>query len=682
MAEDQQFGGTIKTMKHGRNKPRPSQAAGGSGTLNASGLHPAAAYAAGSKTVSRSKPAGGGSSVESIRFWGQFLDDPAAAKSNPKYHKFVWAGVPPEIDLRRQVWPSLTKAIQDVKTPNAEGKVKEVDEALVEEIRIELENDDVFRHLDSETGATTEAVEKLVKAVHLATDSVDRYIPGSVQLGALLLEVCDQNMNEAFKLLTALLKIMEDYMSDNYYLLRNECLVIADVFSREVQSLSERFNQCGFDVVDMTDLLCIWSAPLFVYHFPKEFVLRVLDLIFAEGPKILGNVIFAIIFVFQEELEMIKTTEAVPGAKEGEAGKKLYSTLYDIPTRITPLKIEKIFKVGYEMILNFPKMAELRQSKDWNHAIRSPGALKFKRGVGDKPPEGDEEKTGTGTFGLADLLKLGLSELKEQDDLVDMKTRGDLDAAEDEEEEEDRDVTEVLPVISLQEVQEGSDPNALYEKIKKLTEANNRFLRHLDSSKKELKDRAAKISQLEYEIQSLESRIRGASSQSPTMRLPGQANALSNFVADLRVLEVSGSSVSRFGEAKSPDDESKYHSFALHDTFIAYSNIYEKMDFPCVYMEGYLFKLTRTGMFNKLNLNRRWFVLKGRFLTYFKSHIHTKPQKDRCVDLKGCVVSPINKHPKGEFAFEVASKTHKFLLFANDQKEMYKWLIALRAAVV
>jgi hypothetical protein len=166
------------------------------------------------------------------------------------------------------------------------------------------------------------------------------------------------------------------------------------------------------------------------------------------------------------------------------------------------------------------------------------------------------------------------------------------------------------------------------------------------------------------------------------MRLPTAANALKNFVGELHALESAGPTALRFGEAKNADDETKYHSFALHDHWISFSNIYEQMDFPCVYMEGYLLKLTRSGMFNKLNLNRRWFVLKGRFLTYFKSHLHTKPQKDRCVDLRGCIVTPINKHPKGEFVFEVASKTHKFLLFATDQKEMSKWMIALRAAVV
>jgi hypothetical protein len=737
---------SVKNMKHGRKKSKfvngakPGQVPNSVSSAAAANNNPGTVSRFKSNPVASTLSSGGnsvrpnveigalgnvaasaGSSADSVRFWGQFLDSPNAAKQEPKYHKFVWGGVPSELNLRRQVWPLLSKNIQDAIVPNP-GQFKSVDEATLEEIMIELANQDLERYLEKSLNPSVEpksptatltrsgtmanvhhardAVKDLVKLVHEALNHQKRYIPGSVQLAALLLiDVCDFNTQEAFKILYGLLVTMQDYMADNYKRLRNECLVIADILSREVGSLAQRFNETGFDVVDMTDLLCIWSSPLFIYHFPKEFVLRVMDLLFAEGPVILGNVIFAIIFVFQEELDSIKVGSNE--SKEGETGRKLYATLYDIPSKINAQKLEKIFKSGYEMILNFPKMAELRMQKDWSKTIEVPGPLRFKKGVGDATSAVEEkkERSPVRPSGIARnssrtnsplMMKKIISEIKEENDRDDDQDRNDeFDNEEennlddDEDEEEDQDLEEIVPVITLEEVEAEPNPEVIFDKIKKITESNNRLRRKVDASKTELKDRSAKITQLELEIETLESRIRGTGGSSPLGLSVPASQVIANFVLDSKALEAHGPNAVRISELKIADDDSKYHSFDLNDFNTAYSTIYEQMDFPCVYMEGYLFKLSKTGMFGKLNLIRRWFVLKGRFLTYFKSHMHSKPTKDRCVDVRGCIITPLAKHPKGDYVFEIsnASGDHKFLLFAPDQKEMYKWLIALKAAV-
>lgn len=116
-------------------------------------------------------------------------------------------------------------------------------------------------------------------------------------------------------------------------------------------------------------------------------------------------------------------------------------------------------------------------------------------------------------------------------------------------------------------------------------------------------------------------------------------------------------------------------------------------------------------------------MLKGQFLTYFKSPFHSKPQKDKCINLYNKNIRSINDHEKGNFAFEIFStssckslnetytnkvKTNpsqnrkwrspakkknkseneilRFVLFASTEEEQNKWItafgIATRGTVV
>lgn len=76
-----------------------------------------------------------------------------------------------------------------------------------------------------------------------------------------------------------------------------------------------------------------------------------------------------------------------------------------------------------------------------------------------------------------------------------------------------------------------------------------------------------------------------------------------------------------------------------------------------VSMQGYLCKMTASkwnsrGTLDKIQ--RRWFVLRGRFMTYLKTNAHPSPKGDKCVDLQGFRVNPV-LHAKSKFAFELIS---------------------------
>merc|ERR1719464_718663 len=67
-------------------------------------------------------------------------------------------------------------------------------------------------------------------------------------------------------------------------------------------------------------------------------------------------------------------------------------------------------------------------------------------------------------------------------------------------------------------------------------------------------------------------------------------------------------------------------------------------------------------------IQRRWFVLRGRFLTYLKTNAHPTPKGDKCVDVAKYRVNPV-LHAKSKFAFELISPPHSVKHSKRDIRE-------------
>jgi hypothetical protein len=123
---------------------------------------------------------------------------------------------------------------------------------------------------------------------------------------------------------------------------------------------------------------------------------------------------------------------------------------------------------------------------------------------------------------------------------------------------------------------------------------------------------------------------------------------------------------------------------------IRYSELLDYQEFPCIYMEGYLMKSRApsklfkrrksSGFFG--NLHRRFFVLQGSFLTYFKSHQYKKPSKDISIDMRGRQVVLLKNHEFGPFAFQINSFNNSclYLLFASNAHVRDTWVKVLSDA--
>jgi len=78
---------------------------------------------------------------------------------------------------------------------------------------------------------------------------------------------------------------------------------------------------------------------------------------------------------------------------------------------------------------------------------------------------------------------------------------------------------------------------------------------------------------------------------------------------------------------------------------------------PCIFMQGYLCKVnggSHGWIQRKERLQSRWFVLKGKYLTYFKSHLKYAPSSDRCLDLTNYMINKCT-HELGDYGIELIS---------------------------
>ena len=83
------------------------------------------------------------------------------------------------------------------------------------------------------------------------------------------------------------------------------------------------------------------------------------------------------------------------------------------------------------------------------------------------------------------------------------------------------------------------------------------------------------------------------------------------------------------------------------------------------------------------NVHRRFFVLFGSFLTYYKTHTARTPTRDECIDVRACSVTSIDNHELGEYAIRIHHQRGTvYMLLANNQHIRKTWYnVLLHAAV-
>ncbi|XP_071736715.1 uncharacterized protein [Rutidosis leptorrhynchoides] len=218
--------------------------------------------------------------------------------------KLIRKGIPPS--LRPKVWFSLSGAAKKKSTvPDSyyDDLIAAVEDKVTPATK-QIDHDlprtfPGHPWLDTPEG---HAAVRRVLVGYSFRDSDVGYCQGLNYVAALLLLVM-KTEEEAFWMLAVLLEnvLVNDCYTDNLSGCHVEQRVFKDLLTKKCPRLSAHLEAIGFDVslVATEWFLCLFSKSL-----PSETTMRVWDVLFYEGAKILFNVALAIFKIREEELLM------------------------------------------------------------------------------------------------------------------------------------------------------------------------------------------------------------------------------------------------------------------------------------------------------------------------------------------------------------------------------------------
>lgn len=243
--------------------------------------------------------------------------------------------------------------------------------------------------------------------------------------------------------------------------------------------------------------------------------------------------------------------------------------------------------------------------------------------------------------------------------------------------------------LTLEDVIEIEDAQVFYEqRVASLMEHNEILRVQLSSVRQDSLEKARRIGILESQLERLELTIsahdrHSGTENTRTLTISKVDPGVIRFMKDLKILQTAGSQLIPIPLSVPSLDKSNYNTLSLEYFPKTFSTIYNSIEMPCVYMEGYLNRVSK-GIFGRLSLTRKWFVLKGSYLTYFKNQTMARPQKDRCIDLSTFRYSRIGGTPEmdtlGKHCFQLRGSEITFVLYADTESDLHRWYLALRVS--
>jgi len=563
-------------------------------------------------------------------FWDEFLRKPDEAQKHPAFSARLWEGVPGEV--RGRVWSHFGMTVEgSLRAADRKDLVRSVKEDLVASVMSELESCVIAGVSTALQDIDVEAVQRLVLEHHRRLQ-LEVYAQGTAQLAATILTVT-KNERATAGLLAHYHTRLQPYRADDRKLLLNDLLVLSDVMMQLLPDLCEHMNKGGFDAVDLSDIVGSWCLALFASYFPSYTVLRTLDLMLFETHECVLAVAFGIM-------------KAMKGVLLLSAGEDIFTALTNIPHIMEDSEVDLAFKFAHEMIQNEHKrMALLRKDKDWARCLEHAGPLRFYDGVGNPaapvPSQPDPFESKRSPLPRGTSQKVLVSK--------ETKTEGDDDDG------QEKDMPEII--FGLEKMRgKIADPN-----ISRLVEEASREIRRQHEA-----------------ILTLQ------------MDLKEQQTTAGSDVSSVASSDEDSGSDEDFTTPTGRHLESPHgRERKLPDGVVKHSKLFQYQQFPCLYMEGYLLKLRKRNRRPEEALapgalHRRFFVLHGAYLTYFKSHRSPKPPHDLSVAMKGRDVKLLNPcPPKLGFGFvitDIGGRGELYVLVASTADELNVWMQVLAAA--
>lgn len=573
------------------------------------------------------------------KFWTEFLSNSEALQKAQMFPMLLWQGIS-EGDYRRQIWTKYGGGVAPPKAPSS--LPRHLREQLWASASAELD----LGSKSTLPTAESSAIQRIVLE-HADRHALTEYQQGLAHLVAILLSVT-QSEQSAASLLEHLFHRLEPYREADGKRVRTDALVLADILFQELPQLCAHFNQCGLDVNDLHDIVSTWLLSCFASFFPVMAVVRLIDILLFDAPENLIGFVFGVFKVYAPTLMQIDISD-------------LFRKITEMPRKMSDRQVFDALKYGYETVRNNTQhAADLRLEKDWARTTSVPGPVRFCKGIGSPLPERPEAEAGA----AADASEQKVEEIDSPVPMAAQMSREEKQAQQ----------------------QKGDEILGRLDKYKNSTLDQN-LRKILEDTQRELRRQYENVATLKSELKGVSRRPdRGGDDLSVGSSVESSVSSLG-----------SNTDVPTAESGDGTDQDPQKHRRSLktepptNKGCVPYSKLFQHQQFPCLYMEGYLLKARKpgglfkrhnsTGIFG--NLHRRFFVLQGSFLTYFKSHRNSKPPKDLSVDMRGRTITRIDKHKFGKFGFEISelgSDVCLYLLFASNAEERNVWVQVLNAA--
>ena len=496
-------------------------------------------------------------------------------------------------------------------------------------------------------------------------------IDGQAQLCARLLSSLSWDTRLTFATLQSInSQLKADHTDPTRF--KVDALTLTSVLSRDLPELTSHLNATAFDVVDLTDQLTVFLPSVYALSYSADLVNRCVDILLLDplGASFLFSLFYGILRVNVKTL--LQQTED-----------SIFQFIADLPHSLTRQQIIDAFTFAYKGIRSKADVINAeRKKKSWTHAVAQPGPILFSAEVGDAsapvaPPP--PKQIGSGVSTAAPSRAMSGSNTPSVAPTSPTSTLSVGDGS----------ITFNLRDLSTPTagVAGGATPAAS-------------VLQMLAGAERE-----ADVVKLREMVRVAQTHIRATTAPPP---LPTSIPSHS-ATAPLPSL------LSPIPPPKTP----------LTST-IKFTDLPEYLSLPCVHMEGHLLKSRQaskflgmktkrvghstlsSGLFG-VTLHRRWFVLEGEFLSYFKVRGEKMPSRGEALWMRYCWIEELSEKEFGQwgFGFEIRMKTKQgggngggatagtggpgspvgqpateplFVLFTNSAKERQTWVEVLKKA--
>lgn len=544
-----------------------------------------------------------------------------------------WSGNP----CPRELFPTLLRTAFD-----GDLRVAPVDERLLGETRDRISTELEVGLSDGARWTQDLAVLSRIALIISNLSMGQTFHEGCGQLTLRLLQILDDD-DLVLQTLSVISKRLQTWWDGDVQELRIELLVIGSLLSRDCPDLVCHLNSEKFDIVDLLEVTSVWASSCMALSSLLEVTETAVCIVLLDSRVHLVGLVYGLLRLFESDIRLLR-------------GESLFHFIASLPSRLQSDSFSEVVQIAYHYYRSpVGTIATLRASKDWERCMAIPGTVLFSEDVG----------TAAATAAHAA-----------------------------------RQQTVTRPPV-VPEAPKPSPPVSAREETFSASNDIDTLLQKTRSLK--LSSVAAQLAAARENAANAAAAAAAATQeQTPSPLLTDEEYAAGEGEAGM---DDDMSTARSGGERKSgektmhlqqavmllhPSDSTTEKKMPPSSGLIRFSELMDYQSVPCLYMEGYLMKSrspsrlfrrrNTSGFFG--NLHRRFFVLQGNFLTYFKSHLYKKPSKDVSVDMRGRVVVPLPNHDLGAHGFQINTYTGEcmYMLFAASAEMKDLWVRVLHAA--